>query len=257
MDGKADIEDESVSERVALITGASGGIGQACARALAKRGFRLALQYQSNAKPCEALVEKLKDPRQAEIFQADLGAPGQAEDLIVRIRKKLGPTQVLVHSAGALVEKPIAFTSSKEWDALLELHAVSGFSLAKAMQRDLSKQKWGRLIFIGSMAGQSGLGNGAAYAASKGALTGLTRTLALECGRWNVTSNLIAPGYIETAMTTHHNDARKERIRASVPLGRYGRPEEVAGLAGFLASEEGSYLNGQILLVDGGLSLVS
>jgi 3-oxoacyl-[acyl-carrier protein] reductase len=259
---------------VALITGASGGIGRACALALGRCGagfqpaqqsrqdacpapFDLALQFRKNSTPLEALAAQLGTEMnvRAGLFQADLSAPGAAAALVEQVAEKLGPPTVLIHAAGHILEKPITFTSAADWDALLEVHALSAAALAKALLRYLRKTRQGRIVFIGSLAGAAGLGNGAAYAAAKGALHGLCKSLALETARWGTTVNVIAPGYVDTAMTGGHDAARRAQACEAVPLGRYGAPEEIAALAAFLCSPQAGYITGQTIVVDGGMSL--
>lgn len=244
---------------VALITGASGGIGRACALALSHSdaGFNLALHFQKNSAALVTLAAQLRRERnvQAELFQADLSVPGAAAAVVEQVAKKIGPPTVLIHAAGAGVMKPLTFTSAADWDAMLEVHALAAAALAKALLRYLRKTSQGRIVLIGSLAGAAGLGNGAAYAAAKGALHGLCKSLALETARWSTTVNVIAPGYVDTALTAGHDADMRAQLCRNIPLGRYGAPEEIAALAVFLCSPQAAYITGQTIVADGGMSL--
>jgi len=244
---------------VALVTGASGGIGRACALALAAapQPFDIALHFQTNAASAEALAAQIRAAgvANADIFQADLKANGAAEALVGHVAAKLGPPSALIHAAGQIIEKPIGFTRADEFDAMLNLHAISAAMLSKAMLRYLRKMDTGRLLYIGSLAGEIGLGNAAVYAAAKGALGGLCKSLALEASRWNTTVNVIAPGYVDTEMTAAQDAERRDQLYATIPLGRFAKAEEIGALAAFLCSPGAAYMTGQTIVVDGGMSL--
>lgn len=154
-----------------------------------------------------------------------------------------------------MVEKPLSFTSPADWDGQFELHAFAAAALSQALLRYARKTEHGRIVYISSLAAVSGLGNGAAYAAAKGALTGLCKSLSLEAARWKTTVNCVAPGYITTDMTAAHDDERREANIARIPLGRYGTPEDVAGLVAYLCSREAAWITGQTIVMDGGMSV--
>jgi 3-oxoacyl-[acyl-carrier protein] reductase len=247
------------SRRVALVTGAPRGIGRACALALARASepFDLAIHFNQNAAAAEALAEQLQRDAnvRAQTLQADLTQSGAAQRLVDSAAEKFGRLDALIHSGGHIIEKPVAFTKPEEWESLFEVHAVSAAMLSKAALRYLRKAEHGRIVFIGSLAAEIGLGNGAAYAAAKGALTGLSKSLALEASRWKTTVNVIAPGYVDTEMLAAQDAERRAALIRGIPLGRYAAAEEVASLASYLCSSGAAYLTGQTIVVDGGASL--
>ena len=243
---------------VALVTGASRGIGRACAQALARapEPFDLAIHFKENAAAAESLAAQLREHGvRAQTFAADLAQSGAAKTLVKTVAEQFGPPAALVHAAGHILEQPLPFTRAEDWDALFEVHAFSAAALAKASLRYLRKSDRGRIVFVGSLAGVLGLGNATAYAAAKGALHGLCKSLALEAARWKTTVNIVAPGYVETDLTHSHDEARRATLSRAIPLGRYAAPEEIAAVAAFLCSPNAAYMTGQILVADGGLSL--
>jgi 3-oxoacyl-[acyl-carrier protein] reductase len=249
---------ERMNRPVAVITGASGGIGKACALALAHavEPFDVALQYRGNAASAQATSDEIQRAGvRAAWFQTDLSASGASAALIEKVANDFGPPAALVHAAGPIVEKPIAFTKPEDFDALLEVHAISAALLSKAMLRYIRKIDNGRIVYIGSLAGSIGLGNAAAYATCKGALEGLCKSLALEAARWQTTVNLIAPGYVDTEMTKSQDDEKRASLLAGIPLQRYANSDEIGALAAFLCSRGAGYITGQTIIIDGGASL--
>ena len=244
---------------MALVTGASRGIGRACALALARSGIDVAVHYNSGAAEAQstlAEVAKLKPASgRAQIFQSNLSVAGAAGELVEKVAADFGPPTILVHAAGHSVEKPLAFTSPADWDGLFDIHSFAAAALSRAMLRYIRKSDAGRIVYVSSLAGVSGLGNGAAYAAAKGALQGLSKSLALEASRWKATVNSVAPGYVATEMTAHHEPEKRAANIATIPLGRYGTPEDVAALVAFLCSPHAGWITGQTLVIDGGMSL--
>jgi len=248
-------DNAGMTRPVALITGGSRGIGRACAKALSAE-FDVAIQFQKNASGAEELAAELKaSGARAQCFAADLSQKGEATRLVDSVAEKLGAPVALVHAAGTIIEKPLAFTSPDEFSKLLELHAISAALLSQALLRHIRKSDRGRIVMIGSLAGEIGLGNAGAYAASKGALNGLCRSMALEIARWKATVNVIAPGYVSTDMTSGQDAQRRAQLTTSIPLQRFATPEEIAALAAFLCSIPAGYITGQTIVVDGGMSL--
>jgi 3-oxoacyl-[acyl-carrier protein] reductase len=253
------MESTEASRPVALVAGASGGIGRACAEALASAGelCNIAVHYNSCASAANELAQALSARYgvRAAALHADLGKAGAAEQLVEQTAAALGAPSILIHAAGHYLEKPITFTKPEEFDALFEVHVFSAAALTKAMARHLRKSERGRIVYIGSLAGCIGLGHGAAYAAAKGALDGLCKSFALEAARWKTTVNVVAPGFVDTPMTAPQDPKRREASLKGIPLGRYASSGEVASLAAYLCSTQAAYITGQTILMDGGASL--
>lgn len=242
--------------RVALVTAASRGIGFAIARELAAAGARVVLNGRSTA-GLEAALARLAEEGlacEAAAFDATDIASGQAA--VGRIVETHGRLDILVANAGAVGRASLGDWTPEAWDAIFDANLKAAFFLAQAAAVPMKGQRWGRLIFTSSITGILGRATIPAYAASKAGLAGLARSLAAELGEWNVTANAIAPGYIETDLNAVllADPTFVERVCSRTALKRWGRPDEVSGIALMLASRAGAYVTGQQIAIDGGIT---
>ena len=244
--------------KIALVTGAAKGIGRAIALALSRDGFRVAVHYRASQADAEATVATIRAAGgEAESFRADLADPAQADALVKAVELRLGPVHTLVSNAGIMKSQLIAFTKFEDWREVMTANLDAAFLLTKAVSRPMARQKTGRIIYISSDAGLLGDLMRAAYSASKAGLFGLAKTAARELAASGVTVNAIAPGIITTDMTAEIPETRRVKQLASIPLARFGTPEEVAGAVRFFASDSAAWITGQTLCVDGGLCMHS
>lgn len=242
-----------LSGKTALVTGASGGIGGAIARALHAQGAQVALSG-TRAGPLEALKAELGE--RAEIFLADLSDPSAAEALPGQVEKALGKLDVLVNNAGVTRDNLMLRMKDEEWDSVLAVNLTAGFRLMRASLRGMMKRRWGRVVSIGSVVGTTGNPGQGNYAASKAGLIGLSKALAQEIASRNVTVNVVSPGFIATAMTEALTEDQKTKLLGAVPAGRLGTSADVAAAVVYLASEEAAYVTGQTLHVNGGMAMI-
>lgn len=242
--------------RVALVTGGSRGIGKAIALKLSDSGLAVAVNYSSNAEAAGEVVSLVTDAGgQAVSYQADVSNQADVESMFDAISADLGPVQVLVNNAGITRDNLLLRMSPDEFDVVIETNLRSVYLCTRAALRGMLKAKWGRVISIASVAGITGNPGQANYAASKAGIIGFAKSVAKEVGSRGITSNVVAPGFIETDMTDALGEGVKSAAAGSITLGRFGRPEEIAAAVGFLASDEAGYITGQVLAVDGGIAL--
>ncbi len=243
----------SLDGKPALVTGASGGIGAAIARALHAQGAVVALSG-TRREALESLATELGD--RAYVCPADLRDPAAADALIAEAEAAAGPLAILVNNAGLTRDGLALRMKDEEFATVLDVDLAAPFRLARATLRGMLRRRAGRIIGIGSVVGATGNGGQANYAAAKAGLVGMTKALAQEVGSRGITVNVVSPGYIDTAMTQGLAEAQKERLLAAIPLGRMGRPEDVAAAVVYLASDEAGWVTGATLHVNGGMAMV-
>jgi len=244
---------------VALITGASQGIGACIAKRLAKDGFDVAINHFPNESGREKALEVAKECEafgvKAVCFAADVSKMADCEEMVKAVKEQLGSIDALVNNAGITKDKLLARMSEDEYDAVIAVNQKSIFNMLKNVCPVMMKQKHGRIVNIASVAGLYGNPGQINYSASKGAVISMTKTVAKEYGRKNITCNAVAPGFIHTPMTDVLADDYKEKMLEAVAMRRYGEPEEVASVVSFLVSEDSSYVTGQVIEISGGLSM--
>jgi 3-oxoacyl-[acyl-carrier protein] reductase len=242
-----------LSGKRALVTGASGAIGAAIARALAAQGALVGLSGTRAAR-LEALAGEIGSSGRA--LPADLAAAGGAEALAEKASATLGGVDILVNNAGITRDGLALRMSDEDWNAVLAVDLSAPFRLVRALLRGMVKQRWGRIIGITSVVAATGSPGQSNYAAAKAGMIGMTKALAHEVASRGITANCVAPGFIESDMTAVLPEARRQAVLATVPSGRFGKPEDVAACVIFLASEEGAYVTGQTLHVNGGMAMI-
>jgi 3-oxoacyl-[acyl-carrier protein] reductase len=243
----------ALNGRVAVITGASQGIGRSCALKLASSGANVALLARNKQKLEELAAEIVSSGGRAYVAAADLENEEQIKAAFKAVVAELGKIEILVNNAGITRDQLIMRMKRADWDAVINTNLTSAYLCTQQAISSMLKQRWGRIINITSIFGQIGQAGQANYASSKAGLIGLTMAVAREVGSRNITCNAVAPGFIETAMTSVLSDELKQKALETIPLGRIGTPEDVANCVAFLASEEAGYITGHVLNVNGGM----
>jgi 3-oxoacyl-[acyl-carrier protein] reductase len=244
-----------MTQRTAFVSGASRGIGKACALALSAAGARVVLAARNREKLEETAAAIRGGGREALVVTVDLASQDSIREALATASKEFGPITILVNNA-AITKDGLALRMKKEdWQSVLDTNLSGAFFATQQVLQGMLRERWGRIINISSVVGETGNAGQANYVASKAGLIGLTKAMALELATRNITVNAVAPGFIETDMTAVLTDAVKQALLDRIPLKRMGSAEDVAAAVRFLASEEAGYITGHVLDVNGGMRM--
>ena len=240
--------------KCAVITGASRGIGKCIATKFAKEGANVVINYRNNEEEALKVKKELEDlGSQVLVVKADVSELEQAENLIKEAKKEFGRVDILVNNAGITKDNLIIRMKEEDFDSVINVNLKGTFNTIRFASRAMVKQRKGKIINISSVSGVTGNAGQANYSASKAGIIGLTKSAARELASRNINVNAIAPGFVDTDMTITLSDKVKEGAKGQIPLGRFGKPEEIAELALFLSSEKSDYITGQVINIDGGM----
>jgi len=242
-----------LSGKTALVTGASGGIGGAIAKALHGQGATVGLSG-TRREALEKVAAELGD--RAHVLPCDLGDPAATDALVKDAEAAMGKLDILVNNAGLTRDNLAMRMKDEEWQKVLDVNLTAGFRLARAAMRGMMKRRFGRIIGITSIVGVTGNPGQANYAAAKAGMIGMTKALAQELASRSITANCVAPGFIETAMTDALTEDQKARIMPAIPAGRLGSGADIAAAVVYLASDEAAYITGQTIHVNGGMAMI-
>jgi 3-oxoacyl-[acyl-carrier protein] reductase len=241
-------------KKTALVTGASGTLGAAMAQALAAAGWRVAVHYHRGQDAANRVVESIHAAGgEALAFAADLGSQQNAAALFQQVEERFGPVDCLVNNAGINRDVLLAFMSEEQWDEVIDTNLRATYVCSKLAVLGMMRSGGGSICNIVSPSGVRGQAGQCNYAASKGGMIAFTKSLAREVGRFNVRVNAVCPGVVPSPMSAKYIEKEEKQLLSQIPLGRFGKPEEIASLIAFMASPAASYITGQMIAVDGGL----
>ncbi len=240
--------------KTALVTGGSRGIGKAISLSLGK-SFNVVVGYSSSKDSAEEVVEDIvKSGGTATAIQIDVKSSESIESAFASIEEEFGGVDILVNNAGITKDNILPRLKEDDWNDVIDTNLSGSFKTSQRAIKHMMKNKWGRIVFISSIVGMMGNQGQANYAASKAGLIGLSKSIAKEMGSRNITSNVIAPGYVDTDMTAFLTDEQKNNIIEQLSIKRIGKPEDIANIVSFLTSDESEYITGQVISVDGGIT---
>jgi len=243
-----------VEGRVALVTGGGRGIGRAIAVRLAEGGAKVTIAYRTNDAAAEETAELVRDVGAGgELFKRDVSSPEDIEALVKGVGEAFGPVEILVNNAGTTRDNIMLRMKDAEFDEVLRTNLKGTYLCTRAVLRGMVRARWGRIVNISSVVGLLGNAGQANYAASKAGIIGFTKSVAREVAGRGITVNAVAPGYVETELTGSLSENMKGQIMGQVPMGRFGKPQEIAEVVAFLAGDGAGYVTGQTISVDGGM----
>lgn len=245
-----------LKDKIALVTGGTRGIGREIALSLAKEGASIAISYNNNDALAQEVVEEIqKNGVRAIAIKANVAKGEEVARMVKKLEEELGSVDILVNNAGVTKDNLLIRMTEEDWDRVLDVNLKGVFLVTKALARSMMKKRYGKIINISSVVGINGNPGQGNYAASKAGVIGFTKSMARELASRGIRVNAIAPGFIETDMTDKLKEDIKEAMMKNIPLGSFGKPEDIANLVVFLASKNADYITGEVIRVDGGMAI--